>query len=537
MSAVVCRPLAGFSLLFLSTQLLAAPVQSIEERLARLEARTSVAEARALLAEADAARLRKEVEQLNRQIAITPPAIAQASLNERVARIEANQQVLENPPPTTASSASSTGLPNDGFTFGGYARSGIVTNGSGAGHGGPYVTPAGSVGGAVGRLGNEVDTYVEAKFSKESQASNGTHSKYTLMLADGLETPNDWTASESSLNVRQVYAELDHLASFRDNPLLRDATLWAGKRFDRDNFDVHWLDRGIVFLAGTGGGIYDVRLTDDWRINASLMSRSYGDFGTEENKDIRSYVATLNQFFDEGRWQVMLNGISSRQNDASLNEKSHQAFTTSTRVNKAGFSPAESGSHGMLAYHQPDFFGREGYFKAALLYGKGLGAEVNNIGADGDLLDEAQTVRLALYGHTRLNQDWSIAPAVIAERSKDRYVPGDDYRYVTLNMRLANELSSNFEMQYELSWQKMDLNALGYKDRQTANGDYWKFTLAPTFKAQTGDFFARPELRLFATYMNWSRDLDNFSATDDFGQKGFKSGGVWQFGVQMETWF
>lgn len=146
-------------------------------------------------------------------------------------------------------------------------------------------------------------------------------------------------------------------------------------------------------------------------------------------------------------------------------------------------------------------------------------------------------MRLALYGHTRLNQDWSIAPAMIAERSKDRYVPGDDYRYVTLNMRLANELSSNFEMQYELSWQRMDLNALGYKDRQTANGDYWKFTLAPTFKAQTGDFFARPELRLFATYMNWSRDLDNFSATDDFGQKGFKSGGVWQFGVQMETWF
>lgn len=530
MSAVVCRPLAGFSLLFLSTQLLAAPAQSIEERLAKLEARTSVAEARAVVAEADAARLRKEVEQLNQQVAINLPTPAQASLNERVARIEANQQPVESPPLTAVSSANSTDYPSDGFTFGGYARSGIVTNGSGAGHGGPYVTPAGSVGGAVGRLGNEVDTYVEAKFSKESQASNGTHSKYTLMLADGLETPNDWTAAQSQLNVRQAYAELDHLASFRDSPQLRDATLWAGKRFDRDNYDIHWLDRGIVFLAGTGGGIYDVRLTDDWRINASLMSRSYGDFGTEDNKDIRSYVGTLNQFFDEGRWQIMLNGISSDQNDAKL-------IDGGTRLNASGFSPAESGSHGMLAYHQPDFFGREGYFKAALLYGKGLGAEVNNIGADGDLLDQAQTVRLALYGHTRLNEDWSIAPALIAEHSKDRYVPGDDYRYLTLNLRLANELTSNFEMQYELSWQTMDLNALGYDGRQTANGDYWKFTLAPTFKMQTGDFFTRPELRVFATFMDWSKNLDNFSATDDFGQKGFKSGGVWQFGVQMETWF
>ena len=134
-------------------------------------------------------------------------------------------------------------------------------------------------------------------------------------------------------------------------------------------------------------------------------------------------------------------------------------------------------------------------------------------------------------------QGWRIAPALIAEQSKDRYVPGDDYRYMTLNVRLANELSSNFEMQYELSWQTMDLDALGYDGRQSANGDYWKFTFAPTFKARTGDFFIRPELRLFATYMNWSRDLDSFSATDDFGQKGFKSGGNWQLGVQMETWF
>jgi sucrose porin len=426
---------------------------------------------------------------------------------------------------------------SDGFTFGGYARSGIMSNKSGAGRGGPYVTPASSVGGAVGRLGNEVDTYMEAKFTKENQAANGTRSKYTLMLADGLETPNDWTAAQSALNVRQAYAELSHLTSFQDSPLLRDATLWAGKRSDRDNYDIHWLDRGIVFLAGTGGGIYDVHLVEDWRINASLMSRSYGDFGTEENKDIRSYVATLNQFFDEGRWQVMLNGISSGQNDASMNDKSRQELVRDTRVNTSGFSPATSGAHGMLAYHRRDFFGQEGYFKAALLYGQRLGAEVNSIGADGDLLDQAQTLRLALYDHTRLNQDWRIAPALIAEQSKNRYVPGDDYRYMTLNVRLANELTSNLEMQYELSWQAMDLNALGYDGRQAAKGDYWKLTFAPTFKAQTGDFFIRPELRLFATYMNWSSDLDNFSATDDFGQNGFKSGGEWQLGVQMETWF
>ena len=529
MRSALCRPWAGFSLLCLCTSLPATAAPTVEERLARLEARTALAETRAQQAEADAARLREQVRQLNQHLSATPSAPQPLAVGTR------NAAVAATPVATAPAAVSSAG--NEGFSFGGYARSGIMSNGSGAGHGGPYLTPAGSVGGAVGRLGNEVDTYMEAKFSKAMQSENGTRSNYRLMLADGLETPNDWTANESSLNVRQVYAELSHLASFQGSPLLRDATLWAGKRFDRDNFDVHWLDRGIVFLAGAGGGVYDLRPTEDWRLNASLMSRSYGDFGTEDNKDIRSYVATLNQYVDQDRWQLMLNGISSAQNNARLEAHDGQPPSSDTRLNKAGFSPAQSGAHGLFAYHQPDFFGREGYFKAALLYGQGLGAEVNSIGADGELLDQARTLRLALYGHTRLNQDWRIAPTLIAERSSDRYVPGDDYRYVTFNLRLANELGRNFEMQYELSWQTMDLNALGYDGRQAAKGDYWKLTLAPTFKAQTGDFFIRPELRVFATYMNWSQDLDTFSTRDDFGQKGFKSGGDWQLGVQMETWF
>jgi len=526
-------PLLGiFALLFSTTNLLAEPALTVEERLAQLEARTATAEKRAATAETDAVQLHKEVERLKSQLAVNSasPTATQLPLGERVTRIETRQQSMEQRTSTLASSVDSIQDVTQGFSFSAYARSGMMTDGGGAGRGGPNITPAGSIGGSVGRLGNEVDTYAEAKFAKQSQADNGTRSKYLFEIADGVETPNDWTAAQSSLNVRQSYAELSHLASFQNTPMLRDATLWAGKRFDRDNYDIHWLDRGIVFLAGTGGGIYDVRLADDWRINASLMSRSYGDFGTEENKDIRSYVATLNQFFDDGRWQLMLNGIASSQNDARL-------MAGGTRLNASGFSPAESGSHGLFAYHRPDFFGREGYFKAALLYGKGLGAEVSNIGADGDLLEQAQTLRLALYGHTRLNDDWRIAPTLIAEHSQDRYVPGDDYRYLTLNVRLANELSRNFEMQYELSWQTMDLDARGYAGRHTADGDYWKLTLAPTFKLQTGDFFTRPELRLFATYMNWSRNLDNFSSTDDFGQKGFRSGGVWQLGVQMETWF
>lgn len=535
---------AAASLLLCSPLVLAAPKGlTLEERMAQLESRVVAAESRAAKAEAEVAQLRQD-EQAKaakpaaktgtatdaQTTAAASPATTpgQLSVDERLARIEAQQRAV-GPLPAPVKPTDS------GFKFGAYARSGILANGDKAGRGGPGVTPAGTVGGFVGRLGNEPDTYIEAKFSQEQQVENGTRWKYFLMLADGVQTPNVWTAQESNLNVRQAYAELSSLASFKSSPTFRDATLWAGKRFDRDNFDVHWLDRDIVFLAGTGAGIYDVKPTDYWRLNGSLMTRSYGDFGLENGKDARTYIGTLKQFFDDGRWEVMTSGITSGQNDGRLAQPG--AGGNDHRVNLGGQTPGDKGLHTAFTYSQKDFFGREGLFKTSLLYGRGLGAELSQVGGDGDLLDNAQSLRLAFYGHTRLSPFWRVAPAVIAERGTNRYMPGDHYNYVTTNLRFSNDITRNFEMQYELTFQNMDIDARGYANRGIADGNFWKATIAPTFKAQTGDYFLRPELRVFASYMNWTSGLDNFSSTDDLGQPGFKSGGVWQVGTQMEVWF
>lgn len=84
----------------------------------------------------------------------------------------------------------------------------------------------------------------------------------------------------------------------------------------------------------------------------------------------------------------------------------------------------------------------------------------------------------------------------------------------------------------------MDLDPQGYKDRQAVSGSFWKLTVAPTFKvADIGDFFTRPEIRLFASWMDWNSSLDRYASDDSFGSSGFSAGGEWNFGVQMETWF
>lgn len=135
---------------------------------------------------------------------------------------------------------------SSGFEFHGYARSGLLMNdAASSSKSGPYLTPAGETGGAVGRLGNEADTYVELNTEHKQTTDNGATTRFKAMLADGQRTYNDWSADTSDLNIRQAFAELGNLPDFTG--ALKGSTFWAGKRFDRDNFDIHWLDSDVVF--------------------------------------------------------------------------------------------------------------------------------------------------------------------------------------------------------------------------------------------------------------------------------------------------
>lgn len=193
----------------------------------------------------------------------------------------------------------------------------------------------------------------------------------------------------------------------------------------------------------------------------------------------------------------------------------------------------------MLAYHGDSFFGlSDGNFKLAVMHGQGLGGETKTIGGDGDLHEDATSTRLGVYGTTYLSENWRIAPAILAETSEDRYIKGDEYQWLTFNTRLANEINSNFEMQYEASWQVMDLTPLGYSDRGAVDGDYTRFTIAPTFKPQVGGFWMRPEIRVFASYSTWDDELDNYTTGDALGNEDTDfTSGQWTFGTQMEIWF
>jgi sucrose porin len=383
------------------------------------------------------------------------------------------------------------------------------------------MTPAGRFGGPIGRLGVETDTYVETVLDYNNILESGAYSRYRIMIADGVDSNNDWTAEDSNLNVRQVYSELGNLQSF--SGAFKDSVLWAGKRFDRNNFDIHFYDSDIVFLAGTGAGIYDVKPTEDWTTHFSIYGRDFGPADSDSFK-IQNLIVTTNNYI--GDWQIMLNGMHASDNDDRADDA------------------ANGGVNGMVTYHGTDFYGlSDGFSKTGILYGRGLGAEVKNIGANGNLIDDSESVRIYSFGVTRF-ENWDFSPALMAQSSKDYITDGSNNKWLSFNLRLGQNLTQNFALVYEGTYQYMNLNNGSDSANHAANGSFYKLTFAPTFKLNTeAGFFNRPELRALASYVDWSDDLNGYDPNGtgddqgDFGTTGFDDGGQWLFGLQMETWF
>lgn len=519
----------------------AVQASGIEERLARLEARLNQAESEARAARLTARRLQTQASRAEQRADEAERKIA-AIQSEPVA----TPQLQEKKPEAPVSIKKPVSLPDNGFEFSGYARSGMLLSGSARGaRGGPGVSPASSIGGDahVGRLGNEKDNYVELSFIKNMQFNDGSRARFKTMLADGANNPDPWVQDNDShhMNIRQLYVEMTDLPSF-SGPF-KNATLWAGKRFDRDNFDIHFTDSDIIFLGGTGGGINDVKWTDDLSSDFSLYARNFGDLGSDRynDNDVQNVMLTANTFLNG--WQWSITGMSAQGND-DLKDNTSTTGSYALRSDNT----AKNGIYTMLAWHdKEDFYWlTKGSSESALQFGRGLGAEARQPGSDGDLTADATSVRFASWGILPINDRWEVAPSVIAQHSEDRYREGDRYDWATFNLRASQAITQNFALLYEASWQYMNLNPNGrtylndgnIASYQRVSGDFYKLTFAPTFKV--GDVFdikARPEIRFFATYMNWSKELDNYALNDDFGSAGFTAGGNWNFGVQAEVWF
>lgn len=461
-----------------------------------------------------------------------------AAVREQAADAEARAEVAEDRAATANEAA-------ERFTFSGYARSGFLTGPDGEAlrifnEGG--LTPAGPAGAFTGRLGVENDTYTEAALTYNFDGPEDSEGDFTIRFANSTFNNSTFDA-DSAFAVREAYSELAKLPSFDGTPFA-NATFWAGQRFDRDNFNIHPLDSDVVFLAGTGIGVYDVALGGDTTANFSVYSNTFDSifedvdgFNREGDGDLVDNVESIygtGNFFN-GPYQFMLNAITATDNDVGIPDR------------------ATWGVNGLAAYHQESFYGQlDGWSKHSLQLGTGLGAEVKNIGSGftaQQLTEDAFAVRLTTSGAADITDKWRILPAIMTEYSEDRFNIGDEIFFATFNLSAAREITKNFELNFDATYQFNDVTVpTGPGSSDNVTGSYYKFTIAPTLKLDTdGGFFERPEVRFLISYIDFSDDFANFRVTPtDPGARGFgdpftdfrgTGGGEFVLGAQTEVWF
>lgn len=529
-------------------------LEAIEERLQAAEERARKAEKRARAAEARAEEFEDRLEEVTEDAAETDTVglssgqsqadlaeileDTRSALEDAQTRAEAadkrarSAEAAAKEASTVANQVKEANAEADDFNFSGYARSGYLFGDDIEGvrvfnEGG--MTPAGRLGAFEGRLGVENDTYVEAALTQDFDGPDGGDGSFTIRLADSTFNKGTFEfdginrGPVNKFNVREAFSSLSNLPTFAGTAF-EDATFWAGKRFDRDNFNIHPIDSDIVFLAGTGAGVYDVSLGEATTANFSVYAQEFGDPADQGIPDsIESYIGTANIF--HGPYQLMINGIKATNNDKGDGQEGQ----------------AETGGNALFAYHGDSFYGNwNGWSKHSIQFGAGLGAEVKNVGSGFGAQDQskdARALRVATFGKTDLNENWRFFPALMAEYSWDRFQKGDEFFWSTLNVSLAREITRNFEINFDGSWIYNDLD----NGTDQMNGHFYKLTVAPTLKLDTdAGFFNRPELRLLATYVESTEEMRTFSIANGFDAERddfIGQGGGFLFGAQMETWF
>lgn len=403
----------------------------------------------------------------------------------------------------------------------GYIRSGVL------------ITDDGTRGKDVGlmtqlgkfRLGNEQNTKIELLPKLSGSTPDGVIARFRANLTHETQCTADWNCSDADghdLQVREGYAEIENL------PFAPGVVFWAGKRYSSSNTSNHQYDWEYIQYNGTGGGF------DRLDLGLAKMDLGLYAFTPSSESSLKPADPDAKGHPDNYSLNLWLKSIGGSGLDLQL--VAHHMKRSESRP-----GAADSG-HGVTAlYRLPGFYGISpgGYSRIALQYGKGLAAG-NSLGKNGwgwANLDRTQSWRLvfdalytagpldiatfAFYQKDRQFRDWSSADT------------GWGRSMHAIGVRPQHRLMKYLTMQYELGWEHYDESDGATAGRNDMKGDLYKATIAPTLTFGEG-FWARPQLRAFATYAKWDRGV-SARLHDAYTRRGNRH--TVNYGVQAEVWF
>lgn len=342
------------------------------------------------------------------------------------------------------------------------------------------------------RLGNEGgETGYEVNIAKTFEV-DGTKFKVDYM-------PSKWM--NNNIGTEQAYVEFSGLN------FAPEAKLWAGQKRQRIQ-DVHIVDKFLMdYGANQGFGVNDLAV-GGLKLGVAVQS---GDTfegrmakGTSANK-FNLDLAEINTN-PGGKLRVLLTSVSTsglkNSGGSGLSVSHNQADFGVRGLTNTLFVQTSSG--------YADISGRFGAISA-----DAFGKKTNRI-ADSINWQSGAFGGQAIVGHQTTKSDDPTKNYTITDTS--------------IGGRVSYAVTKNFKWLAEAGH-----TARKFSDGQAAQS-LNKVTIAPTL-AMAGDFWSRPELRLFVTKANWNQAAAdaNSNPQSGYGANGRKSQTL--AGVQYEVWF
>ncbi|MGP4845238.1 maltoporin [Marinobacter sp. 1Y8] len=399
--------------------------------------------------------------------------------------------------------------------FKGYFRSGI---GSTAGGGDQACFSAPGV--SKYRLGNECETYAEIQLGDEVFSEGDTSFYVDSMIAyvtnqenDGEFTNND----DANIGVRQFNVQGTNVIES-----LPGSMLWIGKRYYKRH-DIHINDFYYWDVSGPGAGLQDID------VGTGLLHVAWTRSSNDETSD--------EVVLDPNDINTVTNDILDiRWTDLAVNPSGTLEIGVDygqANLNDAQEAKGIDDQDGFMVtteHHQKDFFG--GFNKLTFQYAtdslvRSFADGVNGSKgvANSNALNDGDMFRVIDHGVIPMGSRMDMFYVGIYQDTSMENDTGATW--MSLGARPTFYWSERMSTAVEIGLDRVSPEAAGEDDR-----DLQKLTIAQQW-SPGAKFFARPQLRLFATYANWNEDAYN-AASDSIGPD---EGDGLTFGAQAEVWW
>lgn len=435
-------------------------------------------------------------------------------------------------------------LAQNDFEYHGYLRSGI-----GASRGGTeqacFQAPGAE---AKFRLGNECETYMETSFAKYHLGTGGrdaAHFVTTITLALTSNQERDWEPTSTKIDTTAGTATADFTLALREafvrgNNLWGKGgpTPWVGKRFYKRH-DIHILDYYLIANAGPGAGFEDIGAGPGKLHLAVTRNLPPADAGgnAQTNVDVRYSDIDL-----AGKAEVIVIHGAAGKRDARTGADAYEAVSGTQLAFVHSGNAGGIGSRLYLQYGQGLFGAVPAWRSSALGQFGGYGSQmVAKDDEDGlDARKKSSTLRVAAncnhaIGQSIVNDLVLLYQDVSFGGAKDGF--GDEIpnkNELTFGLRPIYSFTETTALAVELgsTTVKNATGTPGATETEWTDGQLSKLTIAPQVSAGKG-FWARPQLRLFATWAQWNEDSKGQVGEGKYASDttGFSTG------AQVEAWW